>query len=177
MELSELINTNRAPLIGLIVSWGAPWADAAEIAQDSLAEAYLNRDSCRGDWTKPEVFGCWLRGVAYNQYRNWARGRRRRERILKFESSVVEQAAISPDPKPSEQLQRLLQAIDRLPGKLRQVVLMHYLEESSVIQVAVLLTVSAKTVESRLYQARRSLRQMLDREPAVSRIGKVLLFL
>jgi RNA polymerase sigma factor (sigma-70 family) len=165
MDLSELINTNRGPLMGLIVSWGAPWADAAEIAQDSFADAYLNRESCRGDWTQPDVFGRWLRGVAHNQFRNWVRGRRRLERVVKFESPVVEQAVASPDPKPSEQLQCLRQAINRLPDKLRQVVLMHYLEESSVKQIAILLSVSAKTVEGRLYQARRSLRQMLENEP------------
>jgi RNA polymerase sigma factor (sigma-70 family) len=174
MDLSELIGINRGPLLGLIVSWGATWADAVEIAQDSFAEAYLKRECCRGDWTQPEVFGRWLRGVARNQYRNWARGRRRRERVLKFESPVVEQAAASPESKPSEQLERLRQAIHRLPDKLRQVVLMHYLEESSVNQVAVLLSVSAKTVESRLYRARRSLRQMLDKEPPAARIGEVL---
>ena len=174
MDLSELIHHYRGPLVGLVASWGAPWADAAEIAQDSFADAYLNRQSCRGDWTQPDVFGRWLRGVARNHYRNWARGRRRRERVVKFQSAVVEQAVASPDPEPSEQLQRLRQAIDRLSAKQRQVVLMHYLEETSVHEVAILLSVSAKTVEGRLYQARRSLRQMLDNEPPVSPIGKAL---
>ena len=64
MDLTALINTYRGPLIGLIASWGAPWADASEIAQDSFSEAWLNRESCRGDWKEPEVFGRWLRGVA-----------------------------------------------------------------------------------------------------------------
>src|SRR5712691_11148159 len=103
MDLAELINTYRGPLVGLIASWGAPWADAAEIAQDSFAEAYLNRGSCRGDWSDPDVFGRWLRGVALNVYRNWARGRRRRERVVKFESGVVEQAVDPPIPEPSDQ--------------------------------------------------------------------------
>src|SRR5438094_263363 len=147
MDLAELIDTYRGPLVGLIASWGAPWADAAEIAQDSLAEAYLNRASCRGDWSNPDVFGRWLRGVAHNVYRNWARGRRRRERVLKFESATVEQAVGPPTPEPSDQIQRLHQAIERLPAQQRQVVLMHYLEETSVHQIAVLLSVSAKAVE------------------------------
>ena len=29
MDLTALINTYRGPLIGLIASWGAPWADAS----------------------------------------------------------------------------------------------------------------------------------------------------
>ena len=78
MDLTALINTYRGPLIGLIASWGAPWGDAIEIAQDSFSDAWLKRESCRGDWREPEVFGRWLRGVALNRYRNWSRSRRRR---------------------------------------------------------------------------------------------------
>jgi RNA polymerase sigma factor (sigma-70 family) len=177
MDLAELINTYRGPLVGLIASWGAPWPDAAEIAQDSFAEAYLNRESCRGDWSNPDVFGPWLRGVALNVYRNWARARQRRERVVKFASAAVEQAVEPPTPEPSDQIQRLRQAIERLPAPHRQVVLMHYLEETSVHHIAVLLSVSAKTVEGRLYQARRSLRRMLDNEPPTSLLGKVLVCL
>ncbi len=164
MDLSELIRHYRGPLVGLIASWGAPWADAAEIAQDSFAEAYLNRESCCGDWTQPDIFGSWLRGVAHNQYRNWARGRRRRERILKFDSSAVEQAVAAAETDPSEQLERLRQAIQRLSADQRQVVLMHYLEETSVKEVASLLSLPAKTVEGRLYQARKALFRMLNNE-------------
>ena len=75
MDLSQLIDIYRGPLIGLIASWGVPWADATEIAQDSFAEAYLNRESCRVDLERPEVFGRWLRGVARNRQRNWVRSR------------------------------------------------------------------------------------------------------
>ena len=178
MDLSQLIDVYRGPLLGLIASWGAPWADATEIAQDSFAEAYLNRESCRGDWEKPEVFGRWLRGVARNQHRNWVRShQRRRDRITTVEPTVLERVAAPSDAEPSEQLEKLRNAIDRLPTKQRQVVLMHYLEETNVKEVANLLSISPKTVEGRLYQARRSLRRMLDEEVSASQIGKVLLCL
>jgi RNA polymerase sigma factor (sigma-70 family) len=176
-QLSDLMNIYRGPLVGLIASWGAPWRDAAEIAQDSFAEAYLKRSACRGDWSNPDVFGRWLRGVARNVFRNWARGRRRRERLIKLESACVEQAIDPMTPTLSDQILRLRQAIERLPARLRQVVLMHYLEETSVRQVAILLSVSIKTVEGRLYQARRSLRRMLDNDPPASLVGKALLCL
>ena len=53
MDLATLIASYRGPLIGLIASWGAPWSDAIELAQDSFVEAWLHRDSCRGDWNEP----------------------------------------------------------------------------------------------------------------------------
>ena len=80
MELSEILDRFRGPLIGLIASWGATYADAVELAQDSFADAYLNRDACRGDWEDPAVFGRWLRGIARNKFRYELRSRKRRER-------------------------------------------------------------------------------------------------
>jgi RNA polymerase sigma factor (sigma-70 family) len=177
MDLTTLMNTYRAPLIGLIASWGAPWSEAAELAQDSFADAWLKRENCRGDWHDPEVFGRWLRGVALNRYRNWSRGQwRRRLRTISLgpaEWQSVGEPAVS---EPSDQIVALRSAIQRLPARLRQVVLMHYLEETSVEHVAALLSVTAKTVEGRLYRARQNLRRMID-TTTISRIGKLLLCL
>ena len=178
MDLTAFITAYRGPLIGLIASWGAPCSDAIEIAQDSFSEAWLNRESCRGDWKEPEAFGRWLRGVALNQYRNWAHSRwRRRTRTVTLAPAISEQAEAPSDPETTEQLQALRQAIERLPTKQRQVVLMHYLEETSVNEVATLLSVTAKTVEGRLYQARRTLRRLLDSKLSATQIGRILLCL
>ena len=178
MDLTAFVNAYRGPLIGLIASWGAPWGDAIEIAQDSFSEAWLQRESCRGDWKDQEAFGHWLRGVALNQYRNWARSRwRRRVRIVELDTAMLEQAAIASDPETAEHLEALQQAIERLPAQQRQVVLMHYLEETSVNEVATLLAVSAKTVEGRLYQARKTLRRLLENKPAARQMGRMLLCL
>lgn len=178
MDLSHLINVYRGPLIGLIASWGTPWGDAKEIAQDSFAEAYLKRESCRGDWTQPEVFGAWLRGIARNRQRNWARSRKRkRAHFTSVEPEVLESVAAPSVPPSSPELEKLRAAIDRLPSRQRQVVLMHYLEETSIKEVATLLSLNPKTVEGRLYQARRTLRRMLDKKVSPTQIRKMLLCL
>ncbi len=175
MELSQLIDLYRGPLVGLIASWARAWSDAAEIAQDSFSGAWLRRDACRGDWTDPEVFGRWLRGVALNQYRNWAR-RRRRKPAIALTSDVVDRTTGPADDEGGERCEALRRAIARLPARQREVVLMHYLEETSVRQVAALLAVSVKTVEGRFYQARRNLHRMLDMRCKAS-FGKLLLCL
>ncbi|SFI35502.1 RNA polymerase sigma factor [Planctomicrobium piriforme] len=178
MDLTAFINAYRGPLIGLIVSWGVPWADAAEIAQDSFSESWLNREACLGDVDDPEFLGRWLRGVALNKYRNWYRSRQRRQsRIVTLVPSVLEQIALVPDHASTEHLDALRQAIDLLPAAQRQVVLMHYLEETSVNEVATLLLVSTKTVEGRLYQARRNLRRLLGDNFPTAKIVRMLLCL
>jgi RNA polymerase sigma factor (sigma-70 family) len=178
MDLTAFINAYRGPLIGLLASWGAPWREAVEIAEDSFSEAWLNRESCRGDWNEPEVFGRWLRGVALNLYRNWARScGRRRARTVTLSPAILEQAVAPFEPEPDERLEALRQAIQRLPARQCQVLLMHYLEETSVKEVATLLSVSTKTVEGRLYQARQTLRRLLGDGVSSALIGRMLLCL
>ena len=156
---------------------GAPWGDAIEIAQDSFSDAWLKREMCRDDWNEPEVFGRWLRGVVLNRYRNWSRSRwRRRFRMVTLGPAALEFAAAPSDPEPSEQVQALRRAIERLPAEQRQVVLMHYLEETSVSNVASLLSV---TVED---GRRAALSGTSDTAPTArhsspSHIGKMLLCL
>ncbi len=172
LDLTDAINRFRGPLVGLIASWGVTHVDASELAQDSFVDAYLNRNSCRGDWQEPEVFGRWLRGVARNNFRNWLRSRQRREqRIVSIDTATLERTVEAPLVAKDQRVVELRIAIDKLPTKQRQVVLMHYLEETSVNDVAALLSVTAKTVEGRLYQARLALRRMMD-EPSATTIGK-----
>ena len=162
MDLPELIDTFRDPLIGLIASWGPQGADAIHLAQDSLAQAWLKRASCRGDWREPAVFGPWLRGVARNVVRNWQRAeRRRRDRVVTSEEAV--RAAAAPgEETASERLDALRTAIDALRRREREVVLMHYLGQTPIADVAALLGVSARAVEGRLYRAREALRRRLE---------------
>ncbi len=175
MDLSDLIDRFRGPLIGLIASWGANYNEAAEIAQDSFADAYLNRESCRGDWEDPEVFGAWLRGVARNTFRNAFRSRKRREkRVISISAAVLDSTPHPLSTPVDERLERLRGAIDELPTKLKQAVMMHYLEVTSVKDIAALLSVSPKAIEGRLYHARRELKRMMG-EKSIYRIEKALL--
>lgn len=177
MDLTDAIERFRGPLVGLIASWGASYVDASELAQESFADAYLKRDRCRGDWQQPEVFGCWLRGIARNNFRNWRRSRLRRDRrVMTLDNQVLDLVSTTDatvddgDPR----LARLRRAIDKLPTKQRQAIMMHYLEETSIKDVAALLSVTCKTVEGRLHQARLALRRMMD-EPSASTILRALM--
>ena len=61
----------------------------------------------------------------------------------------------------TEERQYVQRAVDALPEKYRIVVLLYYMEELSVAQIASLLRVPVGTVKSRLHQARKLLRQQL----------------
>lgn len=163
MDLEAMIDRYRGPLVGLLVSWGASWADAVELAQDSFSEAYLRRDRCRGDLSDPRQFGGWLFGIAKNLHRNHARSLRRHGLQPSSDPREIPEESIAED---SQRAAAVRAEIDRLPDKLRRVVLMHYLEETSIREVASLLRLSERSVEGRLYRARKLLRERL--EPGLS---------
>lgn len=58
----------------------------------------------------------------------------------------------------------LCDALARIPDKLRTPLLLHYMEGFSVHEVARVLRVPDTTVRSRLYRARRALREQLDEQ-------------
>ena len=53
-------------------------------------------------------------------------------------------------------------AVDKLPEKLRMCVLLFYMEELSIPQIAKILKIPQGTVKSRLYQARKQLQKELE---------------
>ena len=69
----------------------------------------------------------------------------------------------SPDSEATDrrELARVRGAIDRLPQNLREVLLLRGVDEVSQAETAVILQVSEKTVETRLYRARTKLRELL----------------
>ena len=53
-------------------------------------------------------------------------------------------------------------AVDRLPDKMKVTVLLYYMEERSVEQIADILRIPCGTVKSRLHQARKILEKELE---------------
>ena len=62
----------------------------------------------------------------------------------------------------AEERRQVQRAVDALPEKYRVVVLLYYMEELPLAQIASVLRVPEGTVKSRLYQARKLLRQQLE---------------
>ncbi|MCR9244787.1 MAG: sigma-70 family RNA polymerase sigma factor [bacterium] len=147
----------RGPLIGLLASWGEDWRSAEELAMDTFAEAWLSRRRLRGDASDTAVVGPWLRGIAHNLSRH---GRRRRAR-QRLEALPAELPA--PVDTPDDRIEILRRGFAELRPEDQTVLRMFYLDESSTREVAALLELTEKAVESRLYQARRALRALTDR--------------
>ena len=153
---AALVDRYRYPVYGLCVSYTKDFDAAEDAAQEAFIASYLNL----GSLPEPDGFGPWLKRIATNQCWMWGR-RQRRQKPLGPE----EEAFADPAPSPEEGLLRgerrrqVLSAITRLSEAQQQVVVLFYLKELTLQQIADFLEVAPQAVEQRLYRARQKLRE------------------
>lgn len=136
---------------------------AEDILQDAFLRVYAYAD--RIDETVP--LGPWLYRVTVNLAYSWtSRVKRWLHALHDMLDRWVPSAQRYPEAATVEQEWRqiLLQAIDKLPSAHRIVIILHYLDELSLKEIARVTDVPEGTVKSRLYYARERLRDILERE-------------
>lgn len=142
----------------------------ADEAYEAVHEAFVAAWAALGRYDPARAFGPWLRTIAINKARD--RGRRLAFRRMIFGDRDFEDSGAHehPDPKPDaeatllerERLAHLDHGIARLPGPLKEALLLTAIEGLSQQEAAEILDVTVKTIETRLYRARKTLAQTLD---------------
>lgn len=172
--LVEFIGRHKEKLFRFAYRHVRSEEDAAEI----VAETFVRVHRKASDFNPRAKVLTWVYTIATNLCHDFHR-KARRHRILSFFSPVHETegrgegrswAETIPDQGPSadeavlrqDQLRQVRQQIDRLPPKLKTPFILHVLEEHSQKDCAALLGVSEKTVETRIYRARKRLQAVVD---------------
>lgn len=161
-----LVGRHKEPLYRLLRRYTGDSDEAYEAAHEAFIAAWgaLKRyDSSRS-------FGAWLRTIAINKARD--RGRRMLVRRVIFGSRNLDDAEVleTADPAASaehevlqdEQAKRLDRAVSRLPSALKEALILTTFEGFSQQEAAQMLGVSVKTIETRVYRARKILVDQLD---------------
>ena len=156
---AAIMQRHKEPIYRLVLGYVANPDDALDLVQESFVAAYRNLDSF--DPERP--LRAWLARIAINKCRDWAR-RRAVRRFFTF-AKPMEAAAAVADPAPSadrtaedrEALATLWRAIAALPRSLKEPLILRTFEGLSQAEVAAMLGISEKAVETRLYRARARL--------------------
>ena len=134
-------------------------AEAEDAVQTALIKAYRNFD--RFDSDRP--FRPWLLAIVANEARNRrvAESRRERLRLRAAEERRPGDAVPSPEAAllDSERREQLLDALQRLPERDREVIACRYLLDLTESETAAALKVRRGTVKSRLSRALERLRE------------------
>jgi RNA polymerase sigma factor (sigma-70 family) len=163
---AELVRRHQDSLYRLLRRYVGDPEEAYEAAHEAFIAAWAALG--RYDPTRP--FGAWLRTIAINKARD--RGRRLAVRRLVFGSRHADQAAADAAQDPADPADEVLiekarhaaldRAISSLPSKLKAALLLTAIEGRSQQEAGDILGVSAKTIETRVYRARKALAQRLD---------------
>lgn len=158
MAFGELVRRYRRAAYAVALAVTRVHEDAEDAAQEAFLVALDRLEDCRD----PERFSAWLLTIVRNRSRNLIR----REQLREGEAMPF--SVESPDPGPVLRLERselrrtLMDAVGRLPGVQREVLLLHDLEGWKHREIAARLGIPAGTVRSHLHYARKRLRRTLS---------------
>lgn len=138
--------------------------DRRDISSEIALIAHQNREKITDE--SEEAFLGWLHQVAKNVVRNWSRreGTAARRTLGSLDDENFGTERIPSDSRApetdllfQERMTIVRDAISELPLIHQQVIWLFYIEELSVKQIAVRLSIRKGTVKSRLYHAREQL--------------------
>jgi RNA polymerase sigma factor (sigma-70 family) len=128
---------------------------AADVSQEAFVRAYEQIAGLR----KPKAFGPWLMTITR---RCALDSLRRRPKEMRLETSSIRMIE-GPNGQLDEDKQRLLAAVRKLPRSEKQVIMLRYLDDNSVKEVADIVGRSIGTVTKQLSRAHKRLRKILER--------------
>ena len=139
--------------------------DAADDLYQQTFLVAIEKDEIDAD-RNPKSY---LLSVAVNLWNNQKRKyvwRRKKAAVVYYDDSDLEQLqddtpSVEESVEHREEIERIRQTVQTLPDKLRIVILMHFMEELSVEEIAGILGIPAGTVKSRIHKAKRVLKERL----------------
>jgi RNA polymerase sigma-70 factor (ECF subfamily) len=166
--IRELVRRNNQRLFRVARAVLRDDAEAEDVVQETYVKAFTKLDGFEGK----AAFSTWLTRIALNE----ALGRRRRRRpTVGFETVEEKEGAalipfpgveVPPDPEHAtarRELGALIgQLVDQLPDPFRVVFVLREVEEMSTEEAGDYLGIKPATVKTRLFRARRLLREAME---------------
>jgi RNA polymerase sigma-70 factor (ECF subfamily) len=134
---------------------------------DIVQETFINAARHLGSLREDRKFGSWLFGIAHQKcIQRWRK--HTREEMLRDE---ILREPLEPGNGPDELLIReeeeaeFMRLLNQLPPPQCSVVLLHFVEDFSLEEIAGITGVSVGTVKSRLHYAKKSLKKLWEENP------------
>jgi len=145
-----------AALANRLLAWPS---DVDDIVQDVFLAAFVGLRKFRGDCR----LRTWLFTITVNKCRSHRAGRKRRLRAARMEAGALigpgggRERPIVDD----ETCARVRQAVEALPGKYREVIVLKYLQDLDTPEICTLLAITSNSMQVRLSRARKRLKARL----------------
>lgn len=134
-----------------------------DIVQEGFINATRHLTSLRDD----AKFGSWLFGIAHQKcVQRWHKQGREQATLREVAATPAEVEG-GPDELliRQEQEAEFMKLLSRLPPPQRSVLLLHFIEDFSLEEIAGITGAALGTVKSRLHYAKKALRELMEKEP------------
>lgn len=158
--LDELLQAVQLPLYRYIVSLTGD----VSLAEDILQEVFVLIYRKLGWLREPELFRAWAYRIATRETFKWMKREKRWKEQERDEEILQAIPAMQDELFASELLPQLPSLLARLSPASRVVIVLHYLHELTLDEIAEVLGIAVGTVKSRLSYGLASLRQRLQKE-------------
>jgi RNA polymerase sigma-70 factor, ECF subfamily len=165
VALNRLIARWQRPLYSFAHRYVQNYADAEDLVAETFVRLYQQRLRLRPDTRLSAWLFTTLTNLCHNHHR-WSR-RHPSGALGDSAKSNADLEPVTGEPSPSvaleadETLVAVRAAIQQLPHELKATLLLHYYEHLSYHEIAEITGCSDRGVETRLYRARRQLRDSL----------------
>lgn len=164
IAFESLVDQYYSMVHGLTYSKVGEWAVAQDLTQDVFLTAWTSLHTLR----HPEAFLVWLRRIARNSALNWLRTREYRRRLAEQNDrgSVAPKTEEDPSGEVArrECLEQVGEAVQSLSLKLREAVVLYYLEGQTAADAADALGISVDAMKKRLRLGRKKLQEYYARQ-------------
>jgi RNA polymerase sigma-70 factor (ECF subfamily) len=162
--LNVLMKRWRKPVLAYLYRMVGDYEVAADLAQEVFVRLYRSRRTYRSNGS----FSSFIFTIASNLAKNHFRWKKRHPEAELSDEMVTRIGADPAGVDPQQSLEKsetevaVRAAVENLPGKLKEAVILFHFNDLTHAEVADILRCSAKTVETRLYRGRKILRERLS---------------
>lgn len=154
----QLTERHRDAVYRLARSATGDGDEAVDVTQESFVAAFAALDSYDGT----RSFRSWIARIALNKSRDWTRRRAVRQIFsvsMPDNGLEIGDNQVLPDDAAASRdaFRRIAAAISKLPARQKDVLLLRTVEGMTQAETAATLGINEKSVETRLYRARRTL--------------------
>jgi len=148
-----------ARLIGRLVGWRS---DVDDLVQDVFVAALGGWTKFRGECSERT----WLTRIALNKCRSFSRRRWIRDRLFAAWQTENRSTVLSNGDEADrrETVEQVRHAVEQLRQRDREVVVLYYIEQQSLADIAGILNIRTNAAEVRLTRARKRLKDVLSRQ-------------
>lgn len=169
MDVAQLFNQYKDMVYNLALHYVQNREEAEEICQDVFVNVHFAKDNFRNEAS----IKTWIYRITINKSLDYIKAKKRKKRWASvFSLDLLQDGiAVAKDPvhpgivlEQKEKVQGIFACLNELPPKQKTSIILSKIEQKSIKEIAIIMNISSKSVESHLHRAKKNLNLLLEKK-------------